>query len=122
MRFVLDENIHPKAAEAAWEFDLDVVSVHDLRRRGLGDREHLTYAAEHDRVLVTRNRGDYVYLTREFYHAQLPHAGVLLVEPTIPPDQPEMLARSLRRWAQAHAYQDADDVGFGPYHVDFLQR
>lgn len=122
MRFLLDENIHPKVAEAAWEFDLDVASVHDLRRRGLSDREHLTYAAAQERVMVTRNRADYVYLTREFYHAGQAHSGVLLVEPNIPPDQPEMLARSLRRWAQAHAYQDEEDVGFGAYHVDYLPR
>lgn len=121
MRFLLDESIHPRVAELAWEMELDVASVHDLRRQGHSDRAQLEYAAAQERVLVTRNRGDYLYLTREFYHAGLPHRGVLLVESGLPNDQPEMLARSLRRWVQAHSYP-ADDGGFGAYHVDFLRR
>ena len=120
MRFLLDENVHPKVAEAAWEHDLDVASVVDLRRRGREDREQLEFAAEQERVLVTRNRGDYLHWTREFYHAGRPHAGVLFVGEGLPNDQPERVARALQRWAQAHTYAD-DDVTFGAYHVDFLQ-
>ena len=122
MRFLLDENVHPKVAEAAWEHDLDVASVVDLRRRGRGDREQLEYAAEQERVLVTRNRGDYLHWTREFYHAGRPHRGVLFVDDGLPNDQPEMIARALRRWAQAHTYADDDEVAFGAYHVGFLQK
>ncbi|MFW6330621.1 MAG: DUF5615 family PIN-like protein [Gemmatimonadota bacterium] len=122
MRFLLDENVHPRAAEVAWEEDVDVVSVVELRRRGLSDREQLEFAAGQERVLVTRNRADYLHLTREFYHAGLPHAGLLIVGEGLPNDQPEMIARSLRRWAQAHAYAGEDEVGFGPYHVGFLHK
>lgn len=122
MRFLLDENIHPRVAELAWEMDLDVVSVHDVRRRGLADREQLDYAAEQERVLVTRNREDYLYLTREYFREGRPHRGVLLVDAGLPNDQPEMLARSLRRWAQAHALLAEEGEGFGSYHVDFLRR
>jgi predicted nuclease of predicted toxin-antitoxin system len=122
LRFLLDENIHPGVAEAAWEMDLDVVSVHDLRRRGRSDYEQLEFAAQQDRVLVTRNRGDYLHWTREFYHAGRAHRGVLLLESGLPNDQPAMIARALRRWAQAHSHTGEDDVGFGAYHVDFLKR
>lgn len=122
MRFLLDENIHPAAAESAWEQDVDVVSVIDLRRRGLSDRQQLEFAAEQGRVLVTRNRSDYLHLTREFYHAGLPHGGVLIVDDGLPNDQPEMISRALTRWARAHSYAEEDEVGFGAYHVGFLQR
>lgn len=122
MRFLLDENIHPRVAEIAWEQDVDVVSVMELRRRGRSDREQLELAAKQDRVLVTRNRADYLHWTREFYHAGRPHAGVLLVGDGFPHDQPEALGRVLRRWAQAHSYAGNDEVAFGPYHVGFLQR
>ena len=108
-------------AEAAWEHDVDVASVVDLRRRGRSDLEQLEYAAEHDRVLVTRNRADYLHWTRELYHAGRPHAGVLFIGDGLPHDQPESIARALRRWVQAQAYADDDEVGFGAYHVDFLQ-
>lgn len=122
MRFLLDEGIHPSVCELAWSEDLDVVSVHEFHRRGLPDRDQLMFAAEQNRVLITRNRGDYLHWTREFYRAGLPHAGVLLVEDGIPGDQPEAMVRSLRRWAQANAYREADGAGFGAYHVDFLGR
>lgn len=121
MRFLLDENIHPRVAEAAWEEDVDAVSVVDLRRRGLADREQLEFAAEQGRIMVTRNRGDYIHWTREFYHAGEPHAGVLLVADGLPNDQPENIARALRRWALAYGGFSEDD-DFGPYHVDFLKR
>lgn len=122
MRFLLDENIHPGAAEAAWEEDVDVVSVVELRRRGLSDRQQLEVAAEQSRILVTRNRSDYLHWTREFYHGGLPHSGVLLVDAGLPNDQPEMIARALKRWARAHSYGGEDEIGFGAYHVGFLQR
>ena len=122
MRFLLDENVHPKVAEVAWEADVDVVSVIELRRRGRTDREQLDLAAEQGRVLVTRNRADYLHWTREFYHAGRPHSGVLLIGDGLPNDQPETLARALRRWAQAHEWAEEDEVTFGAYHVDFLQR
>jgi predicted nuclease of predicted toxin-antitoxin system len=122
LRFLLDENIHPGVAGAAWEMELDVVSVHDLRRRGRSDHDQLEFAAAQDRVLVTRNRSDYLHWTREFYHAGRPHRGVLLLDRGLANDQPAAIARALRRWAQAHSYGGAGDVGFGAYHVDFLKR
>lgn len=122
MRFLLDENIHPGVAEAAWDQDVDVVSVIELRRQGRPDRDQLEFAAAQGRILVTRNRGDYLHWTREFYHAGRPHAGVLLVGEGLPNDQPDTIARVLRRWARAHSYAGDDEVPFGAYHVDMLQR
>lgn len=121
MRFLLDEGIHPAVAEAAWDMDLDVVSVHDLRARGGSDLEQLVLAAEQERVLVTRNRADYLHWTREFYQAGRPHRGVLFVDSGLPNDQPKMIARSLRRWAQAREYA-GDGDGFGAYHAEILPR
>ena len=122
MRFLLDENIHPRVAELAWEQEVDAVSVIELRQRGRSDREQLELAASQNRVMMTRNRGDYLHWTREFYHAGLPHAGLLLVGGGLPNDQPDAIARALHRWDRAHSYDDAAEVGFGAYHVDFLIR
>lgn len=125
MRFILDEGIHPQVASIAWELGLDVVSVHEIRRRGLSDYDQLRLAAEDGRVLVTRNRGDYVFWTGEFFRAGDPHAGLLLVETGLPNDQPDRIARALKRWVYAHGgggEEEVVDVGFGPYHIDVLSR
>jgi predicted nuclease of predicted toxin-antitoxin system len=122
MRFLLDENIHPAVAEEAWEQEVDAVSVVELRRMGRSDLEQLELAASQNRILVTRNRADYVYWTRELYHAGRPHAGLLLVGDGLPNDRPETLARTLVRWARARSFGSRDEVAFGAYHVDFLQR
>jgi len=118
-RLLLDEGIHPRVAELAWAEGMDVVSVHDLRRRGLSDYEQLRLAAGEDRVLVTRNRGDYLYWTGEFYRSNMDHCGVLLVGEGFPNDQPERMVRALKRWHYAHSQEDD---AFGRYHVEFLSR
>ncbi len=121
MRFLLDEGIHPKVAELAWEEGLDVVSVHDLRRRGLSDLEQLRLAADEGRVLITRNRADILYWTAELYRKNDEHAGVLFVGDGLPNDQPERIVRALKRWHYARSH-GGGDIAFGPYHADFIAR
>ena len=121
MRFLLDEGIHPRVAELAWEEGLDVESVHDLRRRGLSDLEQLRLAAEESRVLITRNRADFLYWTGEFYRKGDDHAGVLFVGEGLPNDQPERIVRALKRWHYARSQASGDDA-FGPYYADFIAR
>ncbi len=122
MRFLLDEGIHPRVAELAWEEGLDVVSVHDLRRRGLSDLEQLRLAAEESRVLITRNRADFLYWTGEFYRKSDAHAGVLFLGEGLPNDQPERIVRALKRWHYARSHGAEGDAGFGAYHADFIAR
>lgn len=122
MRFLLDEGVHPRVAELAWDEGLDVVSVHDLRRRGLTDLEQLELAARESRVLITRNRGDFLYWTAEFYRRNADHAGVLFVGDGFPNDQPERIVRSLKRWHYAWAPEGGEPARFGAYHADFLPR
>ena len=50
MRFLLDEDLPPLAAEITRGLGLEVTSVHELGRRGIGDRDQLRFAAAEDRV------------------------------------------------------------------------
>jgi predicted nuclease of predicted toxin-antitoxin system len=94
MRFLLDEDLNPAAAEIGRGLGLDVVSVHEIDRRGFSDEEQLRFAITQHRALVTRNRDDFLRLTRSFYRSA------------------------------SHALSSAGAVGPGdpgPYFVDFLR-
>ena len=115
MRFLLDEDLPPRAAEVARGLGLDVISVHELGRRGLADRDQLRFAFGEGRVFLTRNHRDFVELTVEFYRAGEAYAGVQLVRRNLPNDRPERIAHALKRWADARA-----DVPVTLDGVDFL--
>lgn len=117
MRFLLDEDLPPKAAEVSRGLGLDAVSVHELGRLGLTDRAQLRFAAREGRVFVTRNRDDYRELTLEFFRAGEAHAGVLTVGRKLPNNRPERVAHALHRWAESREGQAGS---FGPYVIDFL--
>ena len=119
MRFLLDEDLSPRVAQAARGLGLDVVSVHEIGRCGLSDYEQLTLTAADGRVFVTRNRDDYIHWTREFYKGLLPHPGVLLVSRSIPPDRPERMAHALLRWVNDVAERQQGDYPMA-YCIDFL--
>lgn len=101
MRFLLDEDLPPKAAEIGRNLGLDTVSVHEISRRGYPDDEQLRFAAEEDRIFVTRNRDDFILLTVEFYRAGEPYSGVLIVGQKLPNARPERIAHTLQDWTEA---------------------
>jgi hypothetical protein len=111
-RFLLDEDLNPAAATTGRGLDLDVVSVHELDRRGFGDADQLRFAAE-QRILVTRNRDDFIRLTVAFFQTGEAHAGLLIVPRSLPNHRPEWIAHALQRWQE----RTGEVV---PYFIDFL--
>ncbi|TCJ20684.1 hypothetical protein E0L93_00180 [Rubrobacter taiwanensis] len=118
-RFLLDEDLPPKAAEIARGLGLDAVSVHEVSRAGraISDPEQLRYAAEEGRILVTRNRDDFIRHTVEFYRKGELTAGVLIVTGGLPNDRPEKISRALLRWEEARRERPES---FGTHSLDFL--
>ncbi len=116
MKFLLDEDVNPQTAEIARGLDLDVVSVHEIGRRMLSDAEQLEYTASEGRVMVTRNRDDFIEATIAFFRARLPHAGVLIIPHTLFNNDPERMAHALSAWNEGR-----DEAGeLAPYTIDFL--
>ena len=103
VRFLLDEDLPPQVAVIARSIGLDVVSVHHIGRNGLSDEDQLRFAASESRILVTRNRDDFIALTHRAYATNAPHHGVLLVPRSAPNTHPERIARSLAGWAARFA-------------------
>lgn len=118
MAFLLDEDVNPEVASAARALGMDVVSVHELGRRGVDfpDIAQLRFAALQRRVMVTRNRDDFIRLTRAFFEAGEPHCGVLIVPHSLPNQHPGRIARALKQWHEARPASEDPE----PYVIDFL--
>jgi len=115
-RFLLDEDLNPTSAEVARGLGLDAVSVHEIDRLGLSDEEQLRFAAAERRILVTRNRDDFLALTTEFFRRRAPHRGVLIVTAELSNNRPERLAHALARWK----VERGDHLHTTTHYADFL--
>lgn len=99
-RFYLDADLSPRVAAIARGLGLDAVSAHEAGMAKADDTEQRGHAAADGRVLVTRNRDDFVQLTLEAYHDRAPHHGVLIVAERGRSHAAARLARALQRWAK----------------------
>ena len=108
MRLLLDEDLSPKIAAHLRALGVDAVSVHDIGRRGLSDRDQLEFAAEEDRCIVTRNRNDFIVLTQQKFARGEPHKGVLVLSCRLPPDDFGSVARALSTYLDAYGERPRD--------------
>jgi predicted nuclease of predicted toxin-antitoxin system len=102
VRFYLDADLSPKIAGIACSLGLDVTSAQEAGLAEAEDADQLRHAAGEGRMMVTRNRDDFLALTLEAYHDQAPHAGLLLVTRAGSAHQASRVAHALRRWAATH--------------------
>ncbi len=113
MRFLLDEDVNPAVAEIARGLGMEVVSVHAIDRLGLPDEEQLRFSASENRIIITRNRDDFIRLGLMFFQTGEHYEGVLIVPRSLPNNRPDRIAHALRRWQE-----QPGDRGSG--FVDFL--
>ncbi len=115
IRFHLDEDLPWRTASLLRSSGLDTTSAHETGLHGASDDAQLRYAAEEGRVLVTRNRPDFVRWTLTFQAHGWSHAGVLLVPRSLNEARPHVIAAALAAYAAAHR------DGLPPYMVDYLR-
>jgi predicted nuclease of predicted toxin-antitoxin system len=116
LRFYLDEDISPKVAQLLRKKKIDAVSTHETGMQGASDEEQLMAAAADKRVLVTRNRDDFIILTVRFFEDLKPHFGLLIVPHTIPGSDFNLLSNLLTTFAKKHP------KGLTSYTIEFLSR
>ena len=88
-RCYLDENVTEHLVPALILLGFDVVSTSQLGRKGTSDALQLLVAAEHERVLITRNVKDFRAMHEAWVAwsrawgatAVARHAGILIIEP-----------------------------------------
>ncbi len=114
MKLYLDEDISPKVAEILRKKGLDAISAHEAGMLESSDDEQLAYAAAKGRVMVTRNRVDFIALTVQFFEGLKPHKGLIIVPHTIPGSEFGMLAALLMKYINEHPQ------GLASYTMEFL--
>jgi len=81
----------------------------------MSDEQQLLLAAEDGRCFVTRNYDDFDDLTRRFAAEGRPHAGVLLVPPSLMLSDFAGIAAAIGQYAREHS------DGMPPYMIDYLR-
>lgn len=66
--------------------------------------------------MVTRNRDDFIALTKMFFQTNQVHHGILIVPYSLPNRQPKRLAHALGHWCDKYS----DESGPGLSFIDFL--
>lgn len=118
MRFLLDEDLSPKVAEVARGLGLDVISVHEIGRRGLPDDDQLRFACEQGQIFITRNRDDFRELVVTWFQARAGSPGVLIVPYSLPNKHPERIAHALKQWVERRQEQGLEAFEG----IDYLSR
>jgi predicted nuclease of predicted toxin-antitoxin system len=116
VRYLLDEDVNPAVADVARGLGLDVTSVHELGRWGLPDEEQLRFATSEGRILVTRNRNDFIRLLRATYASGEECTIVLVLPYTLPNQDAARMAHALKRWHDRYVAYGNPGYGF----LDFL--
>ena len=116
MKYYLDEDISPKVAELLRRTGVDAVSAHEKGMLGVSDEEQMIAAGSEGRVLVTRNRDDFIMLTVRFFEDLRSHYGLIIIPYSIPGSNFSLLARILSKHAQKHP------EGLDPYSIEFVSR
>ena len=115
MKLYLDEDISPKVAVILKKKGLDAVSAHEIGMLGASDEQQLSFAADEERAMVTRNRDDFISLTVQFFEDLKPHHGLIIVPHAIPGYQFSILATLLVKFSKNFTQ------GMEPYTIEFLR-
>lgn len=99
-RFLLDEQLSRRLAEAAVRAGLDVTAVRGSNLAGLDDRSILMAAAAQERILVTCNIRDFAPLMIDLIHSGLTPAGLVKISSkSSPPGDLKGILRALIKMA-----------------------
>jgi predicted nuclease of predicted toxin-antitoxin system len=114
VKLYLDEDISPTVAAILRKKGMDAASAHETGMLEASDEEQLSFSAAEERVMVTRNRDDFITLTVQFFEALKPHKGLIIIPHTIPGSEFSKLAALLVRFAKDYPH------GLEPYTIEFL--
>ena len=112
----MDEDISPKISVILRKKGMNAVSAHEAGMLETSDEEQLSFVAAEGRVMVTRNRDDFITLTVQFFEALKRHKGLIIVSHTIPGSEFSKLADLLVKFSNDYPQ------GLEPYTIEFLSN
>jgi hypothetical protein len=116
VKLYLDEDISPKVSVILRKRGIDAVSAHEAGMLEVSDENQLSFAAAEGRVMVTRNRDDFITLTVQFFEALKPHRGLIIVPHTVPGPEFGKLAALLVKFSKDYPQ------GLENYTIEFLSN
>jgi predicted nuclease of predicted toxin-antitoxin system len=116
VKLYLDEDISPKICVILRKKGMDAVSAHETGMLEASDEEQLSFAAAEGRVMVTRNRDDFITLTVQFFEALKQHKGLIIVPHSIPGSEFSKLAALLVKFSKDYPQE------LEPYTIEFLSN
>ena len=78
IRLLLDEDVQLRLATALRAKGIDAISVQELGKRGLSDKQQLEFASAEGRALFTYNVGDFIKLHKQFIEQGKEHKGIIV--------------------------------------------
>ena len=105
----MDENIPTVVAKVLREQGFDVVRPQEIGLQGADDKTQLQWAAEHDYVVFTFDKGTMVQTVRRWVSQGLEHGGVIVCE-QMPKDAVSVIVRRLKNVAQVHTNETLRNV------------
>ena len=114
-RYYLDEDVAVQVAPPLRALGLDVLTTREAGRLRTSDVSQLEFAARKGRVIVTRNRDDFIGWTMMFAEEGRPHAGALIFSPAFADTDYGGMARAIVAYDRQHP------DGIPAYLADFLK-
>jgi predicted nuclease of predicted toxin-antitoxin system len=106
----IDEDITDRLAAVLRQRGFEAIAAHETGLVSVADEMHLTYAAEHNMILLTSNRDDFIRLAYDWMAAGRHHAGIIISPQFSDRQFGELLRLTLRLLNQVAADELVDTV------------
>ena len=105
IKIYLDEDVHPRIADALRLRGWEAVTTIDAKRQGTTDREQLQFAAAGRYTIISYNVADFARLHYEVIEAGDHHSGIILATQA----DPTANARALLAFVSTFSVEDVRD-------------
>jgi len=75
-----DEDIPYSLAQALRNRGVDVVSTQDSGNLGNSDEEQFSYSIKENRVILTHNKRDFIFLHNQYITNNMNHCGIIVTD------------------------------------------